>query len=130
MKKMMMAAAVALMGLAGAAHADPLEGVWQTSKDDNGNFGFIQVAPCGAQLCGTLVRSFDTNGTEIESANTGRQIISETVANGDGTYSGKVYSPDRDKTYTSKLVLNGNQLAVSGCVLGICRNGGTWIKVQ
>lgn len=130
MKRMMMAVAVALIGLAGAAHADPLEGVWQTSKDDNGNFGFIQVAPCGDMLCGTLVRSFDTNGTEIESANTGRQIISETVANGDGTYSGKVYSPDRDKTYNSKLVMTGNQLAVSGCVLGICRNGGTWIKVQ
>ncbi len=130
MKKMMMAVAGAAIALAGAASADPLEGVWQTSKDDNGNFGFIQVAPCGSALCGTLVRSFDSAGTEISSANTGRQIISETVANGDGTYSGKVYSPDRDKTYTSKLVLSGNQLAVSGCVLGICRNGGTWVKIQ
>lgn len=130
MKKMMMAAAGALIALASAASADPLHGVWQTSKDDNGNFGFIQVAPCGTAICGTLVKSFDSTGAEIQSANTGRQIISETVANGDGTYAGKVYSPDRDKTYTSKLVLNGNNLAVSGCVFGICRNGGTWVKVQ
>ncbi|MEL6570980.1 MAG: DUF2147 domain-containing protein [Pseudomonadota bacterium] len=130
MKKLMMAVAGAAIAVAGAASADPLHGVWQTSKDDNGNFGFIQVAPCGSQICGTLIKSFDTNGTEIQSANTGRQIISATVANGDGTYSGKVYSPDRDKTYSSKLVLSGNQLAVSGCVLGICRNGGTWVKVQ
>ena len=130
MKKLMMATAAVAIGLASAAAADPLHGVWQTSKDDNGNFGFIQVAPCGTQICGTLVKSFDTNGAEISSANNGRQIISETVANGDGSSSGKIYSPDRDKTYTSKLVLSGNQLAVSGCVLGICRNGGTWVKVQ
>ena len=130
MKKSMMAIAATVIGLAGAVAAEPLHGIWQTSKDDNGNFGFIQVAPCGAQICGTLVKSFDTNGNEIQSANNGRLIISETVANGDGTYSGKVYSPDRDKTYTSKLVLSGNQLSVSGCVLGICRNAGTWVKVQ
>ena len=130
MKKITIALAGAAISFASAAAADPLHGVWQTSKDDNGNFGFIQVAPCGSQICGTLVKSFDTNGNEIQSANNGRQIITETVANGDGTYSGKVYSPDRDKTYNSKLVLTGNQLAVSGCVFGICRNGGTWVKVQ
>ncbi|MCR9114486.1 MAG: DUF2147 domain-containing protein, partial [Rhodobacteraceae bacterium] len=43
---------------------------------------------------------------------------------------GKVYSPDRGKTYKSKLVLNGKTLKVSGCVLGICRDGGTWQKVK
>jgi len=129
MKKVMMAAAAAVFA-AGTAGAEPLLGVWQTAQDDNGNFGFIQVAPCGNQLCGTLIKSFDSAGNEISSDNTGRQIISATVPNGDGSYSGKVYSPDRDKTYTSKLVLSGNQLAVSGCVLGICRNGGTWTKIQ
>jgi len=130
MRKMMMAVAGAAIALAGTASAEPLLGVWQTAQDDNGNFGFIQVAPCGAALCGTLIKSFDSAGNEISSDHTGRNIISETVANGDGSYSGKVYSPDRDKTYSSKLVLSGNQLAVSGCVLGICRNGGTWTKIQ
>ena len=130
MKTHALALAASLITLAGAATADPLHGIWQTSKDDNGNFGFIEVADCGAQICGTLIRSFDSAGNVIESSNTGRQIISETVSNGDGTYSGRIYSPDRDKTYNSKLVLSGNQLAVSGCVLGICRNGGTWVKVQ
>ena len=128
--KRLLAGAVALVLCAGAAAADPLEGIWQTAKDDNGNFGFVQVQPCGAQLCGTLVRSFDSTNAEIDSPNIGRQIISETVAKGDGTYAGKVYSPDRDKTYTSKLVLSGDQLAVSGCVLGICRNGGTWVRIR
>ena len=122
--------AAALMALATTAFADPLEGLWQTAQDDNGNFGHIQVAPCGAALCGTLVRSFDANGAEMATANIGRQIISETVASGDGQYRGKVWSPDRDKTYNSRLQLSGDSLAVSGCVFGICRDGGTWARVN
>jgi uncharacterized protein (DUF2147 family) len=129
MKKIAMTAA-ALMALATTAFADPLEGLWQTAQDDNGNFGHIQVAPCGAALCGTLVKSYDSSGAEMITENVGRQIISETVANGGGQYRGKVWSPDRDKTYNSRLQLSGNTLAVSGCVLGICRDGGTWTRVQ
>lgn len=129
MKKIMMTA-VAAICLAGGALADPLEGLWQTAKDDNGNFGHVQVAPCGAALCGTLVKSFDASGSEIASEFTGRNIISETTANGGGAYRGKVYAPDRDKTYNSRLQLSGNSLAVSGCVLGICREGGNWTRVQ
>jgi len=129
MKKILMTA-VAAISLAGAALADPLEGVWQTAKDDNGNYGHIQVAPCGAALCGTLIRSFDAGGSEISSNFTGRNIISETVARGGGQYRGKVYAPDRDKTYNSRLQLSGNSLSVSGCVLGICREGGTWTRIQ
>ena len=129
MKRVLIMAITAL-SLASAANADPLEGLWQTARDDNGNFGHIQVAPCGQALCGTLVRSFDSAGNEISSNFTGRNIISETVARGDGEYRGKVYSPDRDKTYNSRLRLSGNSLAVSGCVLGICRDGGTWTRIQ
>ncbi|WP_411890580.1 DUF2147 domain-containing protein [Yoonia sp. SDW83-1] len=129
MKKILMTA-IAAISIAGAAFADPLEGVWQTSRDDNGNFGHIQVAPCGPTLCGTLVRSFDSSGSEVSSDLTGSTIISETVARGGGEYRGKVYSPDRDKTYNSRLQLSGNSLAVSGCVFGICRDGGTWTRVQ
>ena len=88
------------------------------------------MAPCGAKLCGTLAKAYDASGNEKASDNIGRKIISETVNNGDGKYSGKIYSPDRDKTYTSKLVLKGEVLNVSGCVFGICRNGGTWTKVK
>ena len=118
----------ALVGLAGAAFADPLEGRWSTPTDDNGNSGLVQVAPCGAALCGTLVAAFDSSGAAMDSANIGRQIIFDTVAEGGGEYRGKVWSPDRDKTYNSRLQLNGNTLSVSGCVLGICRDGGTWTR--
>lgn len=119
---------IATLGFAGAAFADPLEGDWRTTRDDNGNSGIIRVAPCGAALCGTLIQSFDANGGNLVTDNIGRQIISNTTPSGDGAYRGSVYSPDRDKTYNSRLQLSGDTLAVSGCVLGICRDAGTWTR--
>ena len=121
-------AAAALVLMTGAALADPLEGMWRTVADDNGNSGLIEVAPCGDMLCGTLIKSFDAAGAEMASDNIGRQIIFDTVNDGDGNYSGQVYSPDRDKTYNSRLVLAGDNLSVSGCFLGICRDGGSWTR--
>lgn len=124
------ACAALIITSSGALAADPLEGYWRTGADDNGNSGLIHVQPCGAKLCGTLVKSYDATGQEWKSPNLGRQIISQTVNKGDGAYAGRVYSPDRDKTYNSKLKLSGGSLKVSGCVLGICRDGGVWQKVK
>ena len=126
----LMLALGALMISAGAAMADPLEGLWRTARDDNGNSGLIQVAPCGDALCGTLIRAYDANGNEMASDNVGRLIISETRPRGNGEYRGKVYSPDRDQTYNSRLMLSGDTISVSGCVLGICRDGGTWSRAN
>jgi len=118
----------ATLGFSGAAFADPLEGNWRTPTDDNGNSGIVQVAPCGAALCGTLIQSFDASGAQMQSPNIGRQIIFDTQAQGGGAYRGRVWSPDRDQTYNSRLQLSGDSLSVSGCVLGICRDGGTWTR--
>lgn len=128
--KTILTAAVASFLMLGAAHAEPLLGTWQTAKDDNGNFGHIEVAPCGYALCGTLIKSFDSAGAVIPSDHTGSHIISATKPRGDGEYRGKVFSPDRGKTYNSKLQLTGDTLSVSGCVFGICRDGGTWSKLN
>lgn len=129
MKATILAAALTLG--AGAAFAgDPVEGIWKTKPDDNGNFGHIQIAPCGAAFCGTLIRAFDGTGAEIESANVGKQIVWDMVPYGDGLYDdGKVWSPDRDKTYNADMTLSGDALAVRGCVMGICRDGGSWTRV-
>ncbi|WP_294613435.1 DUF2147 domain-containing protein [Roseovarius sp.] len=129
MKKVVLTMAT-IMFSAGMAVADPLEGTWRTAPDDHGDTGLIEVAPCGDALCGKLVKSFDSTGKEKPSTMIGRNIISETQNKGGGTYKGKIYAPDRDKTYSSKLRLTGDMLDVSGCVFGICRNGGTWKKVQ
>ncbi|PTE13006.1 DUF2147 domain-containing protein [Pseudogemmobacter blasticus] len=129
MKKWMLAAALAVLGTAAAA--DPVEGTWKTKVDDNGNYGHVKIVPCGQAFCGTLVKAFDGTGKQIESPNVGRKIVWDMVPYGDGRYDdGKIYSPDRDKTYNSEMELSGNSLKVYGCVLGICRDGGTWQRVK
>jgi uncharacterized protein (DUF2147 family) len=123
-------ATAALVLLAGAGAAEPLTGLWQTAPDDNGNVGIIEVAPCGGALCGTLVAAFDPSGERVSSPFVGRQIIWDTVPTEGGEYRGRIYAPDRDKEYNSRLLLAGDRLTVSGCVMGLCREGGTWIRVE
>lgn len=123
------AAGFALM--AGMALADPVEGLWQTRKDDNGNFGHVQVKPCGPAFCGTLVKAFNGEGKEIDSPNLGKRIVWDMVPQAGGLYDdGKIWSPDRDKTYNGDMTLAGDSLSVRGCILGICRDGGTWKRVK
>ncbi|MBK6466423.1 MAG: DUF2147 domain-containing protein [Paracoccaceae bacterium] len=129
MKTLALAALLAVLGT--AALADPVEGMWKTKPDDNGNFGHVRIKPCGPAFCGTLVTAFDGSGKEIDSPNIGRKIVWDMVAYADGLYDdGKIYSPDRDKTYNADMTLSGNSLSVRGCVLGICRDGGTWKRVK
>jgi len=104
---------------------------WRLRHFDNGNFGHIKVSACGAKICGVLVKSFDSSGAPLESDNIGRKIIWGMVPKGDGFYNGgKVWAPDRDKTYSSKMTMTGNNLAIKGCVFGICRNGGAWKRIK
>ena len=125
--------AVVFSALATLAAADPAEGTWKTKPDDNGDYGYVQIRPCGAKLCGTLVRAFDSSGAEKpNSPNIGRRIVWDMEPAGGGAYGGgKIWAPDRDKTYRSKMALSGNTLSVSGCVLGgmICRSS-EWQRVK
>ena len=129
MKTLIITALAATIG--SAALADPVLGTWQTRPDDNGNYGHVEIAACGAAFCGTLVRAFDGSGAEVDSPNVGRQIVWDMVAYPEGLYDdGKIYAPDRDKTYNGEMTLSGDRLTVSGCVLGMCREGGTWTRVK
>ena len=129
MKKLLLAMVLSLA--AGAALADPVEGTWKTKPDDNGDFGYVEIKPCGPAFCGTLIKAFDSTGAEKASDNIGKKIVWDMVAYPDGLYDdGQIWSPDRNKTYNSDMQLSGDSLKVRGCVLGICRDGGTWKRVK
>ncbi|WP_371226427.1 DUF2147 domain-containing protein [Roseovarius sp. 2305UL8-3] len=123
-------AAAALMISTGAAFADPILGTWKTQPGDDGNYGLVTISKCGSQICGVLGQGFDSAGNKIDSPNIGRKMIWDMNADGGGKYSGgKIWAPDRDKTYNSKMALSGNSLKVSGCVLGICRSQ-NWTRAK
>ncbi|MEQ6248448.1 DUF2147 domain-containing protein [Sulfitobacter sp. HNIBRBA3233] len=127
MKRVMVPAALAL-GLAGAAWADPAEGIWKTEVDD-GAYAHVKMSPCGASICGVIARTFNSSG-EYKSENIGKQLVWDMQPAGGGDYkSGKIWQPSTGKTYKSKMSLSGNTLAVSGCIGPICKKQ-TWSRVK
>ena len=99
-------AAAATMLLAGAALADPIVGNWRT---DSG--AITQIAAAGDGFTVT-VRSGDHNGKRI----------GQFKATGDGKYRGTITDPADDKTYSGNATLNGDRLAMQGCVAVVfCR---------
>ena len=114
----------------GAAWADPLEGLWRTAPDIDGHVGLVRIAPCGSALCGTLTESTDASGAPYASPDLGRQVLWDTVPQGASTYRGRVYSPGRNAEYDSRLTLSDQGLLVEGCLLGQCRGGKLWERVD
>lgn len=120
---------VASLGLATIASADPIEGLWQTEVDD-GAYAHVTIAPCGGNFCGTISKTFNASG-EYASPNVGKQIVRNMAAQGGGAYEGQVWRPSNDKVYVGKIDLNGNQMALRGCVAGglICARQ-NWVKIR
>ncbi|GGX56219.1 hypothetical protein GCM10007385_26130 [Tateyamaria omphalii] len=125
MKHLIAAACLAVAG-AGVAAADPVHGTWKTETGETGGYLHVTIASCGSNVCGTIAKVFNSDNTSSE----GKPIIWDMKSKGNGSYSGgKIWAPDVDKTYRSKMSLNGNALKVSGCVGPICR-GQTWTRVN
>lgn len=117
------------------AAADPVAGLWRTEPGDEGGYLFVRVGPCGAEICGVIERSVGADGTVSTTTagyeHIGRGMIWDMQPQGDGTYrGGKIWAPDRDRTYNSRMtLLSAGQLEVEGCVLGICR-GQIWVRAE
>lgn len=128
MKTITLAAALSLAATAALA-ADPIVGLWQTQPDE-GATALVQIAPCGAAFCGTIVKTFKGKAA-YPSPNLGKQIVIGMTPAGEGSYSGKVLRPADDKVYRGKATLSGKTMKLSGCVAGglICKSQ-TWTRVK
>lgn len=116
MKKIMMSIAAVVLS-AGAALADPVEGLWRSPVSE-GKSLVVRIVPCNSGICG-VIDSVSSNGDQ---GIVGKTMIWGMTAQGGGRYTGgKVWAPDQDKTYNGKLTMSGNTLKIEGCVLGICR---------
>ncbi len=128
MRKPALAAVLTLAATMG--HAAGIDGIFQTQANDDGNVGMVQFYDCGGKYCGKLVKSFDKAGKEIASPHAGKNIVAGMSDNGDGSFSGgTIWDPGADKTYKSKMVLDGKVLSVSGCVAVFCKTQ-RWTRVK
>lgn len=116
MKKMILAAGFAVLG--SVALADPAEGMWKTAPGETGGYLHVKIAACGAELCGTIAEAYDENGAKSpDYEHLGKKLLWDMGIDGGGSYSGgKIWAPDTDKTYKSKMTLKGSTLSVRGYV--------------
>ena len=125
---------VAAMMMPSLASADVVSGVFQTEPGDTGGFLHVQMGPCAsnaALTCGTILRAYSAdNSANTAYEHLGKPIVWDMEDKGNGNFgNGKIWAPDRDKTYNSKMQLNGGNLTVEGCVAFICR-GQNWQRFQ
>ena len=124
------AAAIAALVATPALAADPVVGLYKTQPGDTGSFAHVEIYECDANICGVIRKAFDSSGAEVESDTVGKRMIWNMSIDGAGEYSGgKIWAPDRDKVYNSKMALTGSTLSVSGCVLVVCRSQ-DWTRVE
>lgn len=89
-----------MMLFATGAFADPIVGNWTT---DNGAIAQIEASAGGFTI---TLRSGDHNGKQI----------GQLQPSGTGQYTGTITDPSNNKTYSGNATLNGDQLALQGCV--------------
>lgn len=114
----------------GSAQAAGLTGIYQTQPNDQGQVGMVEFYDCGGKTCGKLVRSFDGAGKEIKSPHDGKNIVAGMTDRGNGRFDGgTIWDPGDDKTYKSKMEVQGSRLNVSGCIAVFCRTQ-VWTRVR
>ncbi len=108
------------------AYAD-ITGNWLSEKNEEGKQISVEIYNCGEQICGKITNVHNSDNTKI----IGTEIIEGMNKKNEKKYSGgKIYAPDTEKWYKSKIkVKDENTLKVSGCVAGglICR-GQIWTR--
>ncbi len=116
---------------AAAGAANPILGKWYTPGDK----AVVEIAPCGKQLCGTIVNAAAlpaTGAPPRDSRNpdpalrnrsiVGVKLLSGFSSDGAGWKGGTIYNPTNGKTYRSELALGSDGLLkVSGCVAIFCQ---------
>lgn len=102
-----------------------IEGRWRSP----GGNSIIDIAPCGAELCGTVAWASDKAKEDARKGGTpeliGAQLLTGLKEKSAGRWSGKLFIPDINKRSNAKLELNGaGQLKVSGCLIGkmLCKS--------
>ena len=130
MKRVLGAAAIAVLMTGPAFAADPAVGLWQTEPDRKDLISHIEVRECGAALCGKILTAFNLSGQKVMTKNVGKELFWNMVPNGGGTYDGgTVWVPLLNVQAAATMQLSGNTLKVRGCKGLVC-DGQVWTRVR
>ena len=127
-----LAMVLAWAGAAAAAQpagAPSIYGVWLNHA---GNVK-VETKPCGQQLCGTIVWASPEALQKARAAGTdqlvGLQLLSGYRQKPNGEWEGKVFVPDLQRTFASRIYrLSADKIRISGCLLGVICKYQTWTR--
>jgi uncharacterized protein (DUF2147 family) len=110
--------------------ARDVTGTWRTHKTERGTL-IVNIAPCGASLCGKIVDARDAQGKKGTYEHMGKRMIwdmkpTSKAGKWDG---GKIWDPNKDRTFKSRMELQNGSLKVSGCVLVACQSF-IWMRAR
>jgi len=112
-----------------AANAGSAVGVWQTEPMGLGGYAHVRIAPCEGRsdrLCGRIERIISSKREDL----VGVQLLRDMAAKGaDRWGGGDIYSPDKDRYYSSQMILTGDGLEVKGCIAALCKSQ-RWARVE
>lgn len=116
-----------------ASYLAPEQGLWRTADGS----AHVEIAPCGANLCGTIRRLRDPAVRDVPNSDpsarsrllVGTMVIQGVARDGGGWSGGWVYVPHTGRSYPARLRLEGRDLVVEGCRFGICR-GERWTRIR
>jgi uncharacterized protein (DUF2147 family) len=105
-----------------------LEGRWKNGKME------IVIAPCGAALCGTVVKASPKQQARAERGSgtdlIGAKLITGIRPTGPQTYRANVYLADRDMNVSGTIrAVNPNRLNVRGCLYAIICKSTNWDRI-
>ncbi|QNM81922.1 DUF2147 domain-containing protein [Sphingomonas sabuli] len=131
MKQMILSLAALglLAGPAVASAKSPLEGRWRNGKME------VQIAPCGQNLCGTVVKASARQQARAERGSDtdliGARLITGIHSTGSGNYKARVFVADQN-IYASGTIrqVTSNQLKVKGCLMAVICKSKTWDRVR
>jgi uncharacterized protein (DUF2147 family) len=115
-----------------ASAREVIEGVWRNRP----NTLVVRIAPCGPDLCGTVVEATEDAKESTRKAGTpnlvGTKVLTRLHKSAADTYSGQVFNPNLNIHAAGTVTLvSPTVLIVKGCVLAgiICRQQ-HWTRVD
>ena len=127
MRKVTTVFSALVLSATGALAADPAIGMWKSEPGETGGYIHVAITSCGDALCGEIKDVVGNDNRTI----IGRDIILGMQSKGNGKYAGgTIWAPDTDKTYSSKMTLEGDALVVKGCVAVFLCRGQNWTRLK
>lgn len=118
---------ISMMGL--PVIAETAAGTWLTGPDKKGQVGHVRLAPCGAALCGTVLKAFDKTGREVITPNVGKQVIWNVKPAGSGAYVGRMHVSALKADVDGTFKVGGRVMIVRGCFGPVCQSQ-RWQKID